>query len=100
MAFGVKREELKKWKETVKRGEIAFLTHFWLDDRFPKSTTVTKVGCNDIGKLENWGRKYGLKPEWIHRDEAYPHFDLIGRFQKEILVQEGQWEHIKRFNIK
>ncbi len=42
MAFGVKREELNRWKQAVKRGEIAFLTHYWLDDRFPEAKTVTK----------------------------------------------------------
>ena len=27
MAFGIRRHELAAWKEKVKRGEIAFLTH-------------------------------------------------------------------------
>ncbi|MCY8098432.1 hypothetical protein MOB81_20475, partial [Bacillus atrophaeus] len=33
MAFGIHRGELNRWKEAVKSGEIAFLTHYWLDDR-------------------------------------------------------------------
>lgn len=61
MAFGVKREELNRWKQAVKRGEIAFLTHYWLDDRFPEAKTVTKAGCADIDKLVQWGVAYGLK---------------------------------------
>lgn len=61
MAFGVKREELNRWKQAVKRGEIAFLTHYWLDDRFPEAKTVTKAGCADIDKLIQWGAAYGLK---------------------------------------
>lgn len=61
MAFGVKREELNRWKQAVKRGEIAFLTHYWLDDRFPGARTVTKAGCADIDKLVQWGAAYGLK---------------------------------------
>lgn len=61
MAFGVKREELNRWKQAVKRGEIAFLTHYWLDDRFPEARTVTKAGCADIDKLVQWGAAYGLK---------------------------------------
>lgn len=56
MAFGLKREELYAWKEAVNRGEVAFLTHYWIDDRFPGATTVTKVGCGDIEKLIQWGR--------------------------------------------
>ncbi|MCP8616406.1 hypothetical protein [Salirhabdus salicampi] len=100
MAFGIKREELKRWKQKVKKGEIAFLTHYWLDDRFPNSNSVTKVGCSDIAKLERWGRKYGLKREWIHRDDQYPHFDLFGEFQKDILEQEKITDQIERFQIK
>lgn len=33
MAFGIDRQELSRWKEAVERGEIAYLTHFWLDPR-------------------------------------------------------------------
>lgn len=97
MAFGIKREELNEWKEKVNRGEIAFITHYWLDDRFPKMKTVTKVGCCDINKLIRWGKKYGLKSEWVHRNEKYPHFDLIGSFQKDILKAEGLLNQLKRF---
>ncbi|SET38198.1 hypothetical protein SAMN05421676_104240 [Salinibacillus kushneri] len=99
MAFGVKRTELKKWKQDVERGEIAFLTHYWVDDRFPNADTVTKAGCKDLHKLKSWGKKYGLKSEWIHKDEKFPHFDLMGKFQKDILTAEKQFEQIKRFNI-
>ncbi|MUV39855.1 NAD(+) synthase [Lentibacillus sp. JNUCC-1] len=82
MAFGLRRQELNQWKKAVKKGEIAFLTHYWLDDRFPGCDTVTKAGCADLPKLEAWGRQYGLKKEWIHRDDTYPHFDLFGERQK------------------
>ncbi|MBB6452803.1 hypothetical protein HNQ94_001249 [Salirhabdus euzebyi] len=99
MAFGVKREELNNWKSEVNKGNIAFLTHYWLDDRFPNSTSVTKVGCSDMSKLEQWGKRYGLRPEWIHKDEKYPHFDLFGKFQKDILEAEGLEEQLERFNI-
>lgn len=43
MAFGTNRTELSAWKRAVRAGEIAFLTHYWLDDRFPGCKTVTKV---------------------------------------------------------
>ena len=99
MAFGIKRETLMTWKQDVKDGKIEFLTHYWLDDRLPNSKTVTKVGCANVEKLKEWGRKYGLKPEWIHKDEKYPHFDLIGKFQKDILVQEGIMDQIERFKL-
>ncbi|MBT2661225.1 hypothetical protein [Bacillus sp. ISL-45] len=90
MAFGIKRHELKEWKNKVERGELAFLTHYWIDDRFPDCSTVTKVGCSDLDRLAEWGRKYGLRPEWIDkRKPAYPHFDLLGGKQAEILEQEG-----------
>ncbi|WP_010095673.1 hypothetical protein [Ornithinibacillus scapharcae] len=100
MAFGLKREEVKKWKEYVENGEIAFLTHYWLDDRFPGCTTVTKVGCNNIERLITWGEQYNLSSEWIHMDEKYPHFDLFGRKQIEVLEKEGQLEQLHRFNLK
>lgn len=98
MAFGIKREELIAWKKRVKAGEIAFLTHYWLDYRFPNSYTVTKVGCIDEEKLIRWGEQYGLKEEWIHQSN-YPHFDLFGMIQKEILLSEGLMEHIYRFKL-
>ncbi|MDR7236713.1 hypothetical protein [Neobacillus drentensis] len=95
MAFGIKRQEVIKWKKNIDHGEIAFLTHYWLDDRFPGCKTVTKVGCNDLEKLADWGKKHGLKKEWIHhRVDGYSHFDLIGERQKEILLKEGLVEHI------
>ncbi|HLR08059.1 MAG TPA: hypothetical protein VK136_02205 [Bacillota bacterium] len=99
MAFGIKKEELAIWKSKVKMGEIAFLTHYWLDERFPSCFTVTKVGCSNIPKLRAWGKQYGLKETWIHYDDDYPHFDLFGKTQKDILQSEGQWDHIKRFGL-
>lgn len=97
MAFGLKREELVEWKAAVRRGEIAFLTHYWLDDRFPGCNTVTKVGCSDMDKLMDWGRQYGLKKEWIDAREHYPHFDLFGIHQETILKAEGLSEQLSRF---
>ncbi len=90
MAFGIKRHELAEWKAKIRKGEIAFLTHYWIDERFPGCKTVTKAGCRDIGKLAEWGRKYGLSPEWIdNRKPEYPHFDLFGMKQEEVLEKEG-----------
>ena len=99
MAFGIKRSELLNWKRKVSEGEIAFLTHFWIDERFPGCKTVTKAGCADRNKLARWGKQYGLRQEWIHEDPAYPHFDLLGRSQYQILKQEGLYDHIKRFKL-
>lgn len=90
MAFGISREDLDAWKRTIERGEIAFLTHYWLDERFPDCRTVTKVGCSDINRLEAWGQTYGLKREWIHkRSGGYSHFDLLGKWEERILKEEG-----------
>lgn len=89
MAFGIKRVDVVAWKQEIDQGQIAFLTHYWLDDRFPGCKTVTKVGCNDLERLAEWGKKYGLKKEWIHhRKDGYSHFDLLGARQKEILKAE------------
>ncbi|UOQ47723.1 hypothetical protein MUN88_16955 [Gracilibacillus caseinilyticus] len=99
MAFGLDRQTLRQWKQEVLHGNIAFLTHYWIDDRFPGCTTVTKVGCNDYRKLIAWGEQYGLKQEWIHHDPDYPHFDLFGERQKAILQQEKQWHHINKFKL-
>ncbi|MGM0750851.1 MAG: hypothetical protein ACQET6_02915 [Bacillota bacterium] len=98
MAFGLTKHELHAWKQRVKRGEIAFLTHYWLDDRFPHARSVTKVGCCDIDTLIGWGKKYGLKKEWIHqREDGFPHYDLLGDIQYDILLTEGLHDHIARF---
>ncbi|MGR3764400.1 hypothetical protein [Rossellomorea sp. NS-SX7] len=98
MAFGVNRRELNTWKDRVSRGEVAFITHFWLDDRFPNVRSVTKAGCADIEKLSEWGKKYGLKREWIHkRHDGFPHYDLMGETQLYVLKEEGLDDHIKRF---
>ncbi|MFC4411242.1 hypothetical protein ACFOZY_12500 [Chungangia koreensis] len=97
MAFGIKREELQAWKAAVKNEEIAFLTHYWLDDRFPGCNTVTKVGCANLTKLMEWGKKYDLKPEWIDQRGNYPHFDLFGIHQERILKNEGLGEQLLKF---
>lgn len=95
MAFGLRREQLNEWKQKIDAGEIAFLTHYWKDNRFPGFKTVTKVGCSDLKKLQEWGNKYGLLPSWIHhRKDGYPHFDLIGERQKNILLKEKLFDHI------
>lgn len=95
LAFGISKKELNEWKAKIDRGEIAFLTHYWLDARFPECKTVTKVGCKDMDKLIEWGNKYGLKPEWIDkRPSGYSHFDLLGSKQKEILKLEGRFDLI------
>lgn len=98
MAFGIKKKELNEWKRKIDAGDIAFLTHYWLDDRFPDCTTVTKVGCNNMKRLAKWGEKYGLKAEWIHqRKDGYSHYDLLGEWQAEILEREGLLEQIWKF---
>ncbi|WP_368654915.1 hypothetical protein AB4Y30_07780 [Ornithinibacillus sp. 4-3] len=100
MAFGINRQELLIWKEQVGRGEIAFLTHYWIDERFPDCNTVTKVGCNDLTKLIIWGEQYGLLADWIDKRGGFPHFDLFGERQLHILQKEKQWSHIDKFNLR
>ncbi|MFN2747329.1 MULTISPECIES: hypothetical protein [Bacillus] len=100
MAFGITRRELNKWKQAVLNGEIAFLTHYWIDDRFPEARTVTKAGCQNIEKLAAWGKKYGLKEEWIHKRGEFPHFDLLGKKQIDILKKEQLFSHIERFRLE
>lgn len=100
MAFGINRKELQYWKQEVANNKIAFLTHYWQDKRFPGCFTVTKVGCRDIKKLTEWGSQYGLRPEWIDYYQHYPHYDLFGERQKDILQKEGQWEQLEKFNLK
>lgn len=99
MAFGITRKQLTEWKKRVRRGEIAYLTHYWIDERFPGITTVTKVGCCDLDKLRAWCRRHRLNPQYIHMHEKYPHFDLIGPRQKQILMEEQLWDHIRRFKL-
>ncbi|WP_307334564.1 hypothetical protein [Caldalkalibacillus uzonensis] len=99
MAFGINRKELDIWKHKVANGEIAFITHYWVHPKYPHIKTVTKVGCADIDKLIVWGNKEGLAPEWIDRHPRYPHFDLIGERQRNILYKYHQYEQIERFNI-
>lgn len=99
MAFGIKRNELKIWKERVRQGEVAFLTHYWLDARFPEAKTVTKAGCADRQKLIEWGAQYGLQEAWIDEHEELLHFDLIGDYQIRILQAEQQWEQLERFQL-
>jgi cbb3-type cytochrome oxidase cytochrome c subunit len=100
MAFGIKRQEMEQWKAAVARGEIAFLTHYWLDPRFPDMRTVTKVGCADMGKLSRWCLDHGLNPRYIHARSEYPHFDLLGPKQREILKQANQMEQLERFGMQ
>lgn len=99
MAFGITRAEMNAWKDQVSRGEIAFLTHFWLDLRFPQFNSVTKVGCNDLAKLSNWCALHGLDPRYIHHRHDFPHFDLLGSKQREILMLEQRWDQLERFGL-
>lgn len=99
MAFGINRRELSMWKQQVSAGKVAFLTHYWQDERFPNCYTITKVGCIILPRLIEWGKQYGLDKDWIHHHNAYPHFDLFGKKQKEILQQEELDDHIKRFKL-
>ena len=99
MAFGISREELARWKRSVASGQLSYLTHYWLEPRFPGIKTVTKVGCSDLGRLIRWCEKHGLNPEYIHRREEYPHYDLIGSRQRDILLAEGQYEQLRRFRL-
>ncbi|GGK26934.1 hypothetical protein GCM10010965_19600 [Caldalkalibacillus thermarum] len=99
MAFGITRKELNLWKRKVEKGEIAFITHYWVHPRYPQIKTVTKVGCADMDKLIAWGKKEGLDPEWIDPHPRYPHFDLISEWQRKILYKYRQYDQIERFNI-
>jgi hypothetical protein len=99
MAFGISRAELNSWKEQVLRGEIAYLTHYWLHPRYPGITTVTKVGCSNLDQLHHWCISYGLPTDRIHLRDKFPHFDLIGPKQKEILSKEGLVDQIQRFRL-
>lgn len=100
MAFGITRNELRDWKQKVAAGEIAFLTHHWLDERFPLCHTVTKVGCKDLKKLIKWGEKHGLQEGWIHERDKFPHYDLFGNIQLQVLTKEQQFEQIIKFKLK
>lgn len=100
MAFGITRAELERWKEAVTRGEIAFLTHYWFDPRFSGSRTVTKVGCANLQVLVEWCEENGLNPRYIHHRPPFPHFDLIGPKQKEILQKEKLWDQLARFDLR
>ena len=76
---------------------MPFLPTIGCDDRFPECKTVTKVGCSDMQKLMEWGKKYHLKPEWIDmRKDGYSHFDLLGDKQREILEKEGLLHQLLR----
>lgn len=99
MAFGITRKELAEWKEGVARGELAFLTHFWYDPRFPEFHSVTKVGCSDMLRLSAWCEANGLNPRYIHHRDPFPHYDLIGPKQKEILQRERLLHHLERFKL-
>ncbi|MGF9713181.1 hypothetical protein [Paenibacillus naphthalenovorans] len=99
MAFGITREELTQWKEAVSRGEIAFITHFWLEPRFLGIHTVTKVGCSNLERLSEWCAANGLDPRYIHNRDPFPHFDLIGAKQIEILRKERLWDQLERFRL-
>lgn len=96
MAFGITKADLHQWKQEIDQGKIAFLTHYWLDTRFPDCKSVTKVGCHDLEKLAEWGEDFQLKTEWIHhRKDGYSHYDLLGDKQIEVLEKEGLLDQVK-----
>lgn len=97
MAFGITRDELKAWQKKASAGDIAIITHYWTDPRFPTATSVTKVGSSDIKKLKAWGKQYGLNEHWIDYHAEYPHYDLFAPFQQLVLEQEDKQDQIRRF---
>lgn len=99
IAFGISKRELSEWKLKVERGEIAYLTHYWYDERFPNCKTVTKVGCANLDTLEQWCKTHALDPQYIHRRGKYPHFDLLGPYQRVLLKKLGLIEHVERFQL-
>ncbi|MGG1516844.1 hypothetical protein ABE504_15665 [Paenibacillus oryzisoli] len=99
MAFGISRDELNEWKSKCLQGEIAFLTHYWVEPRFPGVKTITKVGCCDLERLKEWCLANRLNPSYIHLRDKYPHFDLIGNKQIEILKREHLTDHLIRFKL-
>ncbi|WP_373232272.1 hypothetical protein [Cohnella sp.] len=99
MAFGITRVELNAWKTSVTHGETAFLTHYWFDPRFPNFNTVTKVGNANLGRLTQWCIENGLNPKYIHNRSPFPHFDLIGPKQLEILRKENLIHHLAKFKL-
>jgi hypothetical protein len=99
LAFGITRAELNEWKAEVTKGETAYLTHYWFDPRFPDFRTVTKVGNANLERLEAWCIENGLNPKYIHNRPPFPHFDLIGTKQKEILLKENLKQHLVRFRL-
>ncbi|MFA9559596.1 hypothetical protein ACERII_19990 [Evansella sp. AB-rgal1] len=100
MAFGLKKSDIEKWKKRANEGEVAFITHFWFDERFPQYRTVTKAACANKDTLIQWGQKYNLKPEWIHDRKDFPHFDLLGDRQRDILKKENQYEQLEKLLTK
>lgn len=36
--------------------------------------------ADSLDELLAWGRRHGLRPEWIDRMSALPHFDLFGEY--------------------
>ncbi|WP_026689772.1 hypothetical protein [Alteribacter aurantiacus] len=97
MAFGITRSELNVFKEKAQKGQIAIITHYWYDERFPEYKTVTKAACTNIDTLVNWGKKHGLKREWIHHQKGLPHFDLLGEHAKRVLKKEGLLSQLEKF---
>jgi hypothetical protein len=100
VAFGITRAELNTWKEAVTRGETAYLTHYWFDPRFPDYRTVTKVGNANLERLTHWCNQNGLNPRYIHNRPPFPHFDLMGHRQVEILLRENMQQHLERFRLQ
>lgn len=99
MAFGINRAELNAWKQKVKQGDLAYLTHYWYDPRFPEVKTVTKVGCADLKRLIKWGKKHNIPEKYIDHKLDYPHFDLLGVRQREIMTRENMLEQLHKFKL-
>ncbi|WP_163653538.1 hypothetical protein [Listeria sp. PSOL-1] len=101
MAFGVTRSELEAFKQKASEGGIAILTHYWMDERFPNSETVTKVASSNLENLLEWGAKYDLPKSYIDFGHTgLPHYDLFGELQLRILKKEGKHEQIERFHLE
>lgn len=86
------RRQIKEAIAFAERGGIAVHRNFDSYDgwRSPRGVIMHKPFVHVIGlrpRLEEWGRRHGLRPEWIQpeRRRRVAHYDVFGSFAQALI---------------
>lgn len=90
------RREIRQAVAFAEAGGIAVHRNFdhYHGHRSPRGIAMERPFLHVIGlrpQLEDWGRRHGLRPEWIQpeRRRRVAHYDVFGEFARRLMARLG-----------